>query len=135
MRVRGNHFSEKRGYTLVEVLMVSMLLAFFLVGFYEGSQRMAVATLVQQDRAEALLMGRKLGEQWKNGVDISGVSTGFFLNGVGYNVAQATSAYSATGSSLTQLALTIGWSEPDPNGTGSNPSPRAQHIKDVYLKY
>ena len=125
----------KKAYTLIEVLTISVLLAFFLVAFYEGSQRMAVATMSLQARNEALLQSRRIGEAWRNGVVISSTTSGYFFNGVAFTVAQATTqrgaAYGPTGRTLTRLALTLGWREIDPNSNGS----RKQTISDVYFKY
>lgn len=121
------------GYTLLEVLAMSVLLATFLTGFYLGSMRLSSAMLVQQDRNEALLQSRRVGELWRSGGNISGLSSGNFLNGVPYTVTYALTQYSghASNSTLNRLAVTIGWNEPDPNST----NPRAQHLKDIYATY
>ena len=118
------------GFTLIEVLVVTTLLAFFLVAFYEGSQRMAIATIAQQNRTEALLQGRRIGERWRAGTTISAITRSYFLNGTAYTVSQVTSTYGAN-SSLRQLALTLGWKEPNPNSI----TPLSKSVKDVYFKY
>ena len=124
---------NKSGFTLLEVLTVSMLLAFFLVGFYEGSQRMAVGMHSAQNRTEALMQLRRIGNNWRAGQNITGINSGNFLNGTNYTVTSAQSNYSSSvpTSSLTQLAVTVSWSEIDANSK----YPRPQYIKDVYFKY
>jgi Tfp pilus assembly protein PilV len=123
------------GYTLLEVLAMSVLLVMFLVGFYLGSMRMSASMLVQQDRNEALLQSRRLGEGWRAGVTISGITKGYYLNAVPYTVSTATTQTSETNSTLKKLSVTLSWKEPDPNSTGASPTPRNMHIKDVYLNY
>lgn len=123
-----------RGFTLIEVLTVSILLAFFLVGFYEGSQRMAAASMVAQNRTEALLQNRRVGELWRAGGPsaISGLASGNFLNGIGYTLSTNTlpDTYSATNSTLTRLAVTLGWREIDPNSSGS----LKMTLKNIYFQ-
>lgn len=126
-----NHDRSKNGFTLIEVLTVSMLLAVFLVGFYLGSQRMAMAAHLQQNRTEALLQLKRVGNKWRAGQNISTITGGNFINGTAYTVGSTSTSYSATNASLTKLALTVGWREPDPNSTTS----RKQQMKDLYFKY
>ena len=91
-----------------------------------------MATLLQQNRTEALIQSRRLGERWRAGTTLPpGNSTGLFLNGTAYTLTPVVSAYGASGSSLQQLAITLGWKEPDPNAI----TPRSRSIKDVYFKY
>jgi|GEM_PF-2082417 Tfp pilus assembly protein PilV len=125
--------SPTEGFSLLEVMAMSVLLAAFLVGFYYGSMRMSSSMLVQQDRNEALLQSRRIGEGWRAGVTVSGITKGYYLNGVAYTASMATTQSSA--STLKKLALTLSWNEPDPDSSGNNPAPRNMHIKDVYLKY
>ncbi len=123
---------------MLEVLTVSVLLAFFLVGFFEGSRWLAFSTRVQQNRTEALMQSRRVGESWRAGVDVSGITEGYFLNGTTWTLGQNTTAYTSaggaapsSGTSLKRLSLTLGWREADPTSAGS----RQMKIHDVYFKY
>lgn len=122
-------------FTLIEVLTVTVLLSFFLVGFYEGSQRMASAAMTCENRNEAMMQSRRLGNLWQAGgaSAISGITGGNFLNGIAYTLSTNTlpDAYTASGSTLTRLALTLGWNETDPNSSSARP----MRIKDVYFRY
>ena len=126
--------SRSGGYTLIEVMVISILLGSFLVAFYEGSARMAVSTRVNQNRTEAIMQLRRYGQQWRSGLSVNGITSGnpgYFINGTTFTLDKAQSSYSATNSSLTKLSLTLGWSEPNPNSTAA----RKQKINDVYFKY
>lgn len=122
---------NKKAFTLLEVLVVSIVMGFFLVGFYEGIQRMALATRVSQNRTEALMQLRRIGHKWRAGEVVTGITSGYFLNGTAYTVGQATASYSATSSTLSKLAVTVGWSDPDPNSTAQ----KRKRLKDLYYKY
>jgi len=135
MFVAAERKRSTQGYTLLEVMAVSVLLAAFLIGFYYGNMRTASSMLVQQDRNEALLQSRRIGEGWRSGVTVSGITKGYYLNGVAYTVSMASTQTSETNSTLKRMAVTLSWKEPDPNSTGSNPAARNMYIKDVYLKY
>lgn len=129
----SKNFGQK-GFTLLEVLVMSALLSAFLVGFYEGSQRLALSMRVNQNRTEALMQLRRYGNQWRAGQAVSSFNSGapaYFLNGTAYTLDATTSSYSATSSTLTKISLTLGWGEPDPKSTGE----RKQRMNDVYLKY
>lgn len=123
--------ASRGGFTLLEVLVMSIVLGFFLLGFYEGSQRMAVSMRLNQNRTEALMQLRRIGQKWRAGEVVTGITSGYFLNGTAYTVGQSTATYSATNSTLTKLAVTVGWSEPNPNSTAQ----RKMRLKDLYYKY
>jgi Tfp pilus assembly protein PilV len=130
--MRRNSFQRKlsdlsAGFTLLEVLAMSLLLTFFLLSFYEGSMRLSVAMLSQQNRSEAVLHNVRLGERWRAGSDISAVASGSFINGTAFTVGQS----SSSSSGLERIAITVGWGEP---GLDNTPR-RSQYIKDVYLRY
>ena len=113
---------------------MSVLLGFFLVGFYQGSQRMALSMLVEQDRNEALLQSRRIGELWRGGGSVpSTANAQYFLNGIAYTLSTNSlpDQYGATNSTLSRLGLTLTWKEPNPNSL----SARNMYIKDVYFQY
>jgi len=122
----------KRGYTLLEILAVSLLLSGFLIAFMEGSRVMSIATQAQQNQNEAILITRQADINWRSGVQTpSAQSTGLFINGTGYTLTSAINSYSASESSLRRLALTISWNEPRFDST----QPRAKQLKHVAFSY
>lgn len=123
--------NSQKAFTLLEVIVLSIVLGFFLLSFYEGMQRMAFATRANQNRTEALMQLRRVGGKWRAGEVVTGITSGYFLNGTAYTVGESTATYSASSSTLTKLAVTVGWSEPDPNSTGQS----RKRLKDLYFKY
>lgn len=122
----------KKGYTLLEILAVSLLLSGFLIAFMEGSRVMSIATQAQQNQNEAILIARQADMNWRSGATgFPSAGAGNFINGTEYTLTTAGDSYSALASSLQKLALTISWNEPRFDST----QPRSKELKHVAFSY
>ncbi len=105
----------REGYTLLEVLAVSVLLAGFLVAFFEGSQTIGAASYSQQNRLEALMVLLRESSRWRVDDTTHNDSTGVFGNGVGYTLYSSPVTFTQSGKGWKRLASTVSWLEPDLN--------------------
>lgn len=102
----------RKGFTLLEVLAVTILLAGFVVGFFESSQTIAAASFSQQNRLEALMVLLKETSRWRVDNSVTGNASGTFSNGTEYGLASNAAAFTQSGKGWNRLACTVSWVEP-----------------------
>lgn len=114
----------KKGYTLLEILAVTILLAGFVVCFFEGVQMMSAATMSQQNRLEATMVAMGELSRWR--VDpaypswsAAGYTVGAFGNGVGYTLSGRFDTTVMGLQTWKKYACTIQWREPVVGGASS----------------
>lgn len=102
----------RKGFTLLEVLAVAILLSGFVVGFFESSQTIGAVTLSQQNRLEALMVSLKELSRWRVDDSASGAATGAFSNSTDYALSSSEHTFTQSGKGWKRLACTVSWKEP-----------------------